>query len=239
VRLTGPLHHYVSHVLRMTEGQVLLLVDTSGEQHKGRILQISDSEAILSLEEHLPKVPLARPILTLIYGLSRRSRTEWVLQKATELGVDRIVLARCERSVSRPEASEGKRSRWEEIIKQASRQCGRPHLPQLCSPMPLAQALGWAESAQIRLLAATGSPPLSRQQVALESGEATLDEVALAVGPEGGFSRHEIEKAELFGFTPVGLGPLTLRTETAAITFVALVAFLTGRLGSATSCLSE
>jgi 16S rRNA (uracil1498-N3)-methyltransferase len=151
-----------------------------------------------------------------------------VLQKATELGVDRLELALCARSVSQPEG-ERKLERWREIVRQAARQCGRQHLPELASPAPLGVALRRAAHVEARLVAHPEGEPLAAIE---EQLAATSREVAVAVGPEGGFTPAELDDARACGFSPVALGPCILRTETAALTALALVAYLTGRLGA-------
>jgi 16S rRNA (uracil1498-N3)-methyltransferase len=226
-RLKGSLHHYLSRVLRLRPGAPLLLLDGSGGQLRGRIEENAGEETVVVIEEDTPPDEvLTEPRLTLVYGVSRRARTEWVLQKATELGVDTIVLAQCVRSVARPEGDR-KRSRWEEIVRQAARQCGRPHLPLLVPPLPLAAAVSGAQGAPVRLLAHAGAPALSLVQPAIASRPS---EIVLAVGPEGGFTEEEIAAAGAAGFLPVGLGPTVLRTETAALALLSLVGYLAGRL---------
>jgi 16S rRNA (uracil1498-N3)-methyltransferase len=225
-RLIGAVRHHAIDVLRLRAGAELLVVDGSGRAYRGR-LQADDGEvALVAIEETLAEQPAAAgPRLVLVYGLSRRARTEWVLQKTTELGVDEIILAECVRSVARG-AGEAKLSRWEEIVRQAARQCGRSRLPALHPPRPLAQALA-AAAAPVRLIARAGAEPLASLAAELAAGP---ESVALAVGPEGGFSDEELAAANAAGFRAVGLGPNTLRTETAALVLLALASFLAGRL---------
>lgn len=229
-RLTGALHHHLGHVLRLRPGARLLLVEESGVQHLARVVAITADDVELAVEERWPAGPVPRPRLTLVYGLSRRTRTEWVLQKATELGVDQLQLALCVRSVSQPEGDR-KLERWREIIRQAARQCRRDRLPELAPAAPLAVALQRADAAEVKLLAHPDGEPLAalEERLAMTSGE-----VALAVGPEGGFCPAEVEEALGRGFSAVALGPTVLRTETAALTLLALVAYLTGRLDGST-----
>jgi 16S rRNA (uracil1498-N3)-methyltransferase len=227
-RLTGPLRHYLCHVLRMRLGVPLELVDGVGGVYHGTVTGISAREVVVALTRRPPETPEPTPRLVLVYGLSRRSRTEWVLQKATELGVDWIVPTLCQRSVSRPAQAERKLQRWLEIIRQATRQCGRATMPLLSPPLPLAAALAETCETECRLVAAPGGPPLASLQETLTPATRS---VAIAVGPEGGFSDEELAQATAAGFSPARLGPHVLRTETAAVVALALVAFLGGRLG--------
>lgn len=225
-RVSGDLHHYLSRVLRLRPGVEVELVDGAGAGAVGTIERLTSQETRFSLTGPLPPLPAPRPRMTLLYGLSRRARTELVLQKATELGVAWILPVVCERSVSRPTRGERKLERWLEIVAQAARQCGRRVVPLVSAPTPFAAALGEVSDVKHRLLAAQGGSSLSDLGPELTES----DHLALAVGPEGGFSEEELEAAEQAGFRQVSLGRLILRTETAAIAGLTLLAFVSGRL---------
>lgn len=227
-RITGPLCHYLCRVLRLGPDSPLELIDGTGHRHQARIESISPQEVLVAIEGTQPPAEVRLPRLLLIYGLSRRTRTEWVLQKATELGVDWIVPGICQRSVARPRDPERKLSRWREILAQATRQCDRAVPPLLSPPLPLEGALEQGRHADVRLLATSSGRDLSEVQEQLRAPGRSA--VAIAVGPEGGFSAPELALGEELGYQPVRLGPLTLRTETAAVAALSLVAFLSGRL---------
>jgi 16S rRNA (uracil1498-N3)-methyltransferase len=227
--LSGDLHHYLCHVLRLSRGARILLADGSGDQYEGRISRISGQELTITLTRHVPAPPGPRPRLALIYGLSRRTRTELVLQKATELGIDWLIPCLCKRSVSRPRQPEQKLERWHEILRHATQQCSRTAVPLLSPVHSFKSSLEAVQNSEMRLMAHPGGAPLQRFSDALQSAR---DSIALMVGPEGGLSQQEARHAKFKGFVPVSLGPTILRTETAAITMVALVAFLCGRLGA-------
>jgi len=226
--LGGALHHYLCHVLRLKPGAELELVDGAGVSRAGRIERIDAASALIALDEPVPTAREALPRLALLYGLSRRARTELVLQKSTELGIDWILPVVCHRSVSRPGEPQRKLERWQEIVGQAARQCGRTTVPLISRPTRLSEALAAVSCVERKVLAAAGAPSLARTG----SGLTGARDVVLAVGPEGGFTDEEVDLACQAGFCPVSLGPLTLRTETAAIVGLALVAFLGGRLES-------
>jgi 16S rRNA (uracil1498-N3)-methyltransferase len=164
--------------------------------------------------------------ITLLQAVSKGERMDLVVQKATELGVTRIVPVLSARSVPRPGA-EGRHKRWRTIAQEAARQCGRADLPAVEVPCPLAQALGEAAAGpgtRLVLWEASSGAPLRR---ALDGSERA---VTLLVGPEGGLAADEVEAAVAAGFRPVGLGPRILRTETAALVAVALVQAALGGL---------
>ena len=225
-RLIGSSHHHLTVVLRLKPGSTVDLLDGSGGRHEGILAEVTSEESVVRIQRSSTVEPTPGPHLWLLYGLSRGRRTELVLQKATELGIDAIFPCLCERSVARPQKPEQKHQRWAEIIAQAARQCDRARLPWLAPLTPLAQALEAVPASAVRLMAVPGAAPLSTLAGAL----AGAPSVALVVGPEGGFAAGEVEAAVNLGFVGVGLGPQVLRTETAAVALVALTAFLSGRL---------
>ncbi len=230
LRLEGAPFHHLVHVLRLGEGETLEALDGQGGRSLVRIVRLGRRHAQAEVLSALP--PLARPAsrLTLVHGLSRGQRTEWVLQKGVELGVDVLAPASCARSVPRaaaPDRRDRRHERWQEIVLNAAAQCGAPWLPQLCPLAPLEQALRERRHEEIKLLAHPGGAPLRSLIPALAPPPPT---VCLAVGPEGGFTAQEVAEAACLGFAAVDLGPLVLRTETAALALTALLAFLLGRL---------
>lgn len=225
-RLIGSSHHHLTVVLRLKPGSTVDLLDGSGGRHEGILAEVTREESIVRILRSHVTEPTPGPRLSLLYGLSRGRRTELVLQKATELGIDAIFPCLCERSVARPQRPDQKHRRWAEIIAQAARQCDRTRLPWLAPVTTLAQALEAVPTSALRLMAVPGAAPLSILAGALAGAPA----VALVVGPEGGFTAGEVEGAVALGYAGVGLGPRVLRTETAAISMVALAAFLAGRL---------
>ncbi|PID38365.1 MAG: hypothetical protein CSA65_01740 [Proteobacteria bacterium] len=227
LRLDGPDHHHLTRVLRLDAGAALLLVDSDGWAAEAEIIEVRKRELRLRLSprQRLPAPPLPR--LSLLHGVARGGRSELVLQKATELGVDRLCPVLCDRSVARPREAESKRVRWLEVVRQAARQSERTRLPEVSAPQPLSEALMVARGRrELRLVAALGGQPLSSHVEPLREAEA----VTLLVGPEGGLTENEVALARREGFAPVSLGPQVLRSETAALTLLALVAFASGRL---------
>ncbi len=227
IRIAGPPHHYLSHVLRLAVGERVELVDGSGARWLATLQKVSRTEAVAHVEERLAPATPPESRLTLVYGLSRARRTEMVLQKATELGVDRVVPVICKRSVSRPRQAAAKADRWAEIIAQAGRQSGRALFPELLPLCELKQGLGAAPDGSARLMAHPGGVDLASDALGIGPG---CGDVTVAVGPEGGFDDDEVAQARALGYRAVSLGPNTLRTETAAVALIAIVSHLTGRL---------
>jgi 16S rRNA (uracil1498-N3)-methyltransferase len=226
--LDGPLYHHLRHVLRCEIGAALDLADGEGRRYLGRITAITEATIEVEILDRAEAPAEPAPRLTLVYGLARGGRTDWTVQKSTELGLACFMPALCQRSVSRPR-TERKVERWREVARQAARQSHRGFVPEILPPRPLAAALEAAAArAELRLIATPeGGTPLTQHAPTLARPPA---EVALAVGPEGGFTDDELSLARAAGFVPVTLGPSILRSETAAIVIVALASYLAGRL---------
>ena len=149
---------------------------------------------------------------------------DWLLQKATELGVSRIMPAYTKRSVVvlDDKRLQSRMLHWQGIITSACEQCGRNTLPELSSPVPLPEILTRQSEQNCYYLDPDGTQRLG------EIGE--LDSICFIIGPEGGFDTAEKELMSKRGITPLAMGPRILRTETAGITAIAAVAALWGDL---------
>ena len=226
--ITGGDYHHLKRVMRRALGDAVELADGVGGTYVGKIVADTGHAMTIEIHQVVRDIEHSRPRLTLVYGLARSGRTELVLQKATELGVDRFVPAVCERSVARPQQIAKKLQRWQEVARQAARQCGRTHLPTIepLAPLPTTLSLDGVDLGLI----AHGAAEVGLAAHA-EAIRRSTREVLLLVGPEGGFTPRELEQARRAGFAPVSLGSSILRTETAAIALLSIVAHLAGRLG--------
>jgi 16S rRNA (uracil1498-N3)-methyltransferase len=149
--------------------------------------------------------------VVLFAALIRKERFEWMLQKATELGVDRIVPLIMERNVVRWEDEPRKQQRYIAILREAAEQCHRVDIPHLDEPVRIKNlSLAGIDTALVAFENASMTQPLS---VATIAGTT----IGILIGPEGGISPAEFDFLKNAGFTPVGLGPRILRAETAAL----------------------
>ncbi len=217
-RITGPDAHHLTRVLRVEPGQQFEISDNQAvylaevESARKDLVSFSVREKVASAD------PLVRTII--LASLIRFERMEWMLEKATELGVARIVPVRAERSEKGLEQGAGKRmERWNRIVREASEQSRRARLPEIGVPVTLAGALG-TEAAYRYVLEEAEAPPLLPALPAEREPGAT---VALLVGPEGGWTEREREQIAAAGWRPVSLGSQILRAETAAIAALGIV----------------
>jgi 16S rRNA (uracil1498-N3)-methyltransferase len=221
VVLDGEPHRHLAKVLRVEPGQVVLVFDGGGTEIEARVLAVGARTIELELGERRA-VALAPVTITLLQGVPKGDRMDLIVQKATELGVSRIVPVLAQRAVARPSASRARR--WQTIAQEAARQSGRADVPEVTPPIALPEAVAEVrEGTRLVLWEEEHGRPL---RSALQ-GDARI---ALLVGPEGGLSVEEVVEARTHGFLPVGLGPRILRVETAAIVAVALVQAASGGL---------
>jgi len=214
--LTGEGAAHLARVLRARPGQEFDVV--AGDQvRRGRVVSVDDHRVELELGEEVPAVSL--PDVILLLAIFRFDRMEWAIEKLTELGVTRIVPVRAERTDVRLAASAEKRmERWRRIARQATQQARRASAPEIADPESFAGGL--ALPAQTRIVLAETEHAYSLQQATQKLNDGS---VALAVGPEGGWTAKELDRFTAAGWTPANLGVTVLRAETAAIAATAVV----------------
>ena len=207
---------HLTHVMRRTVGDSVRLVDGQGMAYDATIEAIARSHARCRIDARLER--LHEPSIHLTLGvaiLKNGANFDFLVEKGTELGVSAFVPLLTERTIPR----HARRERWQKIALAAMKQSGRSVLPRVADPLPLDEFFRNAAPANARLLPHEKTDrPVLRE--AVPAG--TLAAVA-AIGPEGGFSEEEVERAVSAGFVAVSLGPRRLRSETAALITAGLV----------------
>jgi 16S rRNA (uracil1498-N3)-methyltransferase len=222
--IAGETAHHLSRVLRAQAGQLYELSD-GNSVWLGRIERIVWDRVEFALVE---EIPVEQPGLNIVLLLSivKFDAFEWALEKATELGVSRIVPLAAVRSEKALLAAAEKRAvRWNKILVEASQQSRRLELPVLEPAAPSESAFG-AVTAGMKLLLSERREAGSLRQALDGSNRAAA--VALAIGPEGGWTEQEFTAARAAGFREASLGRLILRTETAVITALASLNYALG-----------
>jgi 16S rRNA (uracil1498-N3)-methyltransferase len=216
--------HHAVHVLRLRAGEEVTLFDGRGGEYAGRIAGIERLRVMVDVLAHRTlerESPLA---VTLVQGVSSSEKMDFTVQKATELGVAVLQPVTAARSVGRiaGERAMQKRAHWQRVAIAACEQCGRNRVPQVLPPVPLAEYCRTAGPGPALLLSPDAQLGLRDAAARLQSA------VALAAGPEAGFSAAEEAMLQGVGFVPVRLGPRVLRTETAALAALAALNALAG-----------
>jgi len=202
-------------VRRLRPGDAVVLFDGRGTGFAGRVMEIDREAVKIHVGERLPDRSGESPLaVDLAVAVLKAERIEWVIEKSTELGVSRIRPFSCERSLARP--SPARQARWSRVAASAAKQCGRTVVPAVEKAVGFEQLLT-SISAELRLLFAENEAGKG-----LPIRRLPPSSVAIAIGPEGGWTPAELEAAGGAGFETAGLGPRILRAETAAIAAVAL-----------------
>lgn len=227
ITLSGAEAHHLQHVLRASPGTEVVLFDGQGAEFVARVEGIGRSTVDLTVLARSEVSREASLPLILCVALPKQDRARWLIEKAVELGVTRVVpiVTRQSGAHGGPQAIE----RLRRSVIEASKQCGRNHL------MQISAATDWSECVRqgaqplagkhaMRLFAHPGANhALAQVAAAMKSLEESVGAVYVAVGPEGGFTSEEVLLATHAGWTTVHLGPRTLRVETAALAMCALI----------------
>jgi 16S rRNA (uracil1498-N3)-methyltransferase len=216
--------HHVVRVLRLRAGDPVSVFDGRGREWEGVLLSASRSGATVRTGSELTgrvDPPLS---VALFQALCRPERMEWVIQKGTEVGLEAVRPFAARRSEVEP-PSEGRLARYRRVALEAARQCGRRRVPSVEDPVGTLPEVPEGTCA-LCLDAGPGAEAISERLRGPAPGA-----VWLAVGPEGGFEPDETQSFEASGWRRAGLGPRTLRTETAGAIAAALVLHAWGDLG--------
>ena len=216
---------YLTRALRLRAGETLTVFDGSGGEYLATIIQVGRSGADIQTGPLLDSSTESPLQIRLLQGLSKGDRMDTVVQKATELGVQRISPLLTDHSVVKLDGARATRRRehWQKIAQSACEQCGRNFVPTIDDVITLNNWLDQNRDDKTPrlILSPEASTPLS----SVERPGAGL---TLMIGPEGGFSKSEYECATAAGFSAVSLGPRVLRTETATIAAISAVQTLWG-----------
>ena len=231
VVVEGSAANHIARVLRLRSGDSLTVFDGSGGEFGARIEEFRKEAVVVAIEEHRPLDRESPLPLTLVQGISRGERMDWIIQKATELGASRIVPVFTKRSVVRLDGKQAERKlqHWRAIAVAACEQCGRNRIPDLAVPVDFFDMLAGDPSSRPDSAGRTDSAGSTRLLLS-PTGNLRIDDlqdvgkgITVLIGPEGGLGDVEQEAAIAAGFKAVRLGPRVLRTETAAIAALTII----------------
>lgn len=227
IELDGDRARYLGTVLRMHVGDGLIVFNGEGPEWPATVTRIGRNSVGLTLGESVEAGTESPLKIHLVQAISRGERMDFIVQKATELGVKRITPVLTEYGIVKlnAERAQKRRDHWQKIAASACEQSGRTRLPLIDTPLPLKN---WFGNKPARVDAELILRPGST--LALAALSAPKTKVCVLIGPDGGFSDIEYEDAEIAGFTPMSLGPRILRTESAAIATLAILQSLWGDL---------
>lgn len=216
---------HISRVLRLTTGDEIICCDGQGNDYTVSISNISKKEIVCKIISKTKAETEPNIEVTLIQGIPKASKMDYIIQKTTELGISNIYPCALSRCVSKVEGDK-KTERWQKIAQEASKQSGRGIVPKVYDPIDLRQAIDVLKMADISFV-----PYECQEESYLKpvlTSNKNVKTVAYLIGPEGGFDKREIQLLEDNGINIVTLGKRILRTETAGEAVLSMVMYEIG-----------
>ncbi|MHB8171742.1 MAG: 16S rRNA (uracil(1498)-N(3))-methyltransferase [Thermincolia bacterium] len=233
VYITGEDVKHITKVLRLQAGDNITVSDGEGRDYLVELQELTSTEVTGTILEEGANTAEPPIDVTMVQGLPKGEKMEQIIQKCTELGVNRIIPVAMERSVVQLDAKKAgaRRERWQRVAVEAAKQCQRgriPYIDELCSWKDL-----WATIAQDDLIIMPWEIEKNHGLQKALNGVKALEKrkIFIIIGPEGGISPGEAEDARGQGALAVSLGPRILRTETAGPAVLAIIMYQLGDLG--------
>lgn len=217
LRIDGEQGKRLSSVMRLRAGDVFFVFSGDGREWEARVAQVGKGGVLAEVGGIRRQAAAPSLVIEAWVAIVRPNRFDWAIEKCIEAGADVIRPMVAEHSARGEGASAGRQERWQRIAVEAAEQSGRLHLG-VVEPPATFEALLRRHHGALLLADAAGACWAETERLVPQAGT-----VAIAIGPEGGFSADEVARARAQGALPVSLGPNILRTETAAVVATALV----------------
>ena len=219
-RITGTDYKHIVKVLRLKVGANITLFDSNSIEYHGKISEIDKREITVSISSS-KKVNTDSPVeITLLQGLPKADKMDYIIEKATELGVHRIVPVITQRAHIR---DRDRQKRWERIAIEASKQCGRTKATVIENTLNFDEAVNIYKDKELPLILQVNSEVMVKDYI--KNSLQAPQNIVLFVGPEGGFTDNEVLFGKEMGFIVLGLGPRVLRTETASVSILSILQY--------------
>ena len=230
LRVEGNEVKHIRRVLRLKAGDEIIVFDNLGKEYEGTIIEETTSSVVIKIQNIFLSKRDSPLDVTLAQSLLKGEKMDYLIQKATELGVKEIVPFFSSRSVPLLEKSGRlkRHHRWGRIAIEASKQCGRGVVPKIEPLQDYSEMLQLASPGSLRLILWEREGG-QLKEVLERSKEKTR--IFFVIGPEGGFSQEEVEEAKRAGFIPVTLGRRILRAETASLCLLSILQYEQGDIG--------
>jgi 16S rRNA (uracil1498-N3)-methyltransferase len=226
IHLDSDACHYLKNVLRLKSDATIVLFNGEDHYDYEGLISYEGKQAMATIQNRLAGNTESTLSTEIIQGLSRSDHMDWMIQKCTELGVNRISVFNADHTqiTLKPAQLKKRMLHWRKIAIKACEQCGRQVPPQISFQQNLASAIEESAPGGLKIL-------LDIEGDRLQSGSVSnkpVEQIAITLGPEGGLSETEIKSAKKTGFVAASIGPRVLRTETAAATALAIIQFTFG-----------
>lgn len=232
IYITGDDVNHIKNVLRMKEGEEIIICDREGTDYHTKIQSLEKNEVvakILSSGISEAEMPFR---IHLFQGLPKKDKMEMIIQKSVELGVYRIIPVMTKRVIVKlddKKKEEARNKRWQAISESAAKQSGRGIIPEVANCVSFRDAIKEAGEMNVVLIPyenADSSPKGMRESLEKISNIPAGSDVAVFIGPEGGFEPSEVSDAVSNGAVPISLGKRILRTETAGMMLLSVIGFI-------------
>ncbi|MBI5400464.1 16S rRNA (uracil(1498)-N(3))-methyltransferase [Candidatus Saganbacteria bacterium] len=220
--ITGSDVHHIKNVLRLKPGDPIELCDSSGKVYDARILEINDDRINYRIISEKPTAAESPIKVTLAQCLPKGKKMDLIIQKATELGVAKIIPVLSERAISIGE----KPARWQKIARAAAEQSNRAIIPEVRAAISFKDLLPLAENFDLALIPWELEKERTLKNILNKKKPA---QILILIGPEGGFSQTEVKLAQAASFISITLGPRILRAETAGLAALAMINYQFGQ----------
>ena len=228
--LPDNVRHHAVRVLRLKQGDSLILFNGQGGEFFSEIIAINKNTSAIKILQHNQQECESPLTIELSQAICSNEKMDWVIQKAVEMGVSRIQPVTTTRSVIKlsSERAAKRLQHWQQITIAACEQCGRNHVPDVLPPLPLPHWLGEIKNREVSTHTNLLLLPTAEKKLSELVPKSNNSSYTLLIGPEGGFTPEEERAALLTHFEPILVGKRILRTETAALATIAAMQTLWG-----------
>ena len=229
--ITGTDARHIKKVLRLKQGDIIILFDGTGTEYEARIMSLSANSVNVSIIRSFPSTTESPVQIIVAQAFLKQRKMDNLVRQLTELGITKWVPFISKRSVPRPDNKRlaDRTKRWKKISKEALKQCNRSRIMGIGPTVSFEDIFNVSRQSSLKIAFwENESKPVNS---ALAQSNRHFNNIFIMIGPEGGFTSQEIEKAKACGFITASLGPRILRAETAAIAASVLIQHLFGDMG--------
>lgn len=224
--LDGGDYNHIKNVLRMKKGDILTVTGGNNKDYSCSIKEFTEDAVVLDIVKIIDTDKELPARIHIFQGIPKGDKMELIIQKCVELGVYEIIPVSMKRCIARYDDKKvsAKIARFQSISESAAKQSGRAIIPQVNMPMSFTEALEYAKNMDVKVIPYELAKTMEATKEAFAQIDRDMD-IAVFIGPEGGFDVSEVEKAQKEGFKPISLGKRILRTETAGFTVMAILMY--------------
>ncbi|NLM76287.1 MAG: 16S rRNA (uracil(1498)-N(3))-methyltransferase [Clostridiaceae bacterium] len=232
IKICGDDLKHLRLVLRLKTGDKIQVFDGREVEYEAVLTDVNKERAYAEILSSYRPDTEPRIKLTLFQGLPKGDKMDLIIQKSVELGVHRIVPVLTERTVVQLDSKSGRKKteRWNRIAKEAAKQCRRAYIPEVGEPIKFAEVLKKVEDFDAAVMMYENEEKKCLKELLKCYTINKIEDIAIFIGSEGGFSTDEVKRCKTAGFDIVSLGKRVLRTETAAISAVSIIMYEMGEL---------